>query len=247
LLAGLLFLFYRNKKRNADHLAKLNAALEEANRTKARLFGIISHDLRSPISQVYQFLKLQQLRPDVLSVPQKEELNNKIQKATGSLLETMEDLLLWSKTQMNEFKTSIQSVDITETIQQALALLQLNITAKNLSVDNQIPDLLVLDTDPYYLQTIVRNLLQNAVKASPEHGKIILRADAKSISVANEGAPFTQQQYEAVVHDSDGGKGLTGLGLKLTDELSRKINASVYFHTETAGLTIAVLKFESRT
>ncbi|HRF25200.1 MAG TPA: hypothetical protein PLR98_13585, partial [Chitinophagaceae bacterium] len=59
---------------------------------------------------MYQFLKLQQLNPDALSNEQKAELNNKIQNATGSLLETMEDLLLWSKTQMNEFKVTMQPV-----------------------------------------------------------------------------------------------------------------------------------------
>ena len=94
----MLVSFYRNKKKTAKlldkknrSLSKLNSDLEEANQTKAKLFSIIGHDLRSPISQVYQFLKLQQLNPDALNTEQKNELSNKIQTATGSLLETMED------------------------------------------------------------------------------------------------------------------------------------------------------------
>lgn len=250
LVATLLIFIYRNKRKTANildeknrQLHRLNNDLEEANRTKAKLFSILGHDLRSPINQVYQFLKLQQLNPNALSADQKNVLNSKIQTATGSLLETMEDLLLWSKTQMKEFKTNIQPVQITKTMQQALALMQLNIVAKNLNVNNQIPAQLIVNTDPYYLQTIVRNLLQNAVKASPENGKIILTADAERISIANEGAPFTQQQYESMLQDNDSTKGLTGLGLKLADELSRKINATINFNSKTAGFTTAVVKF----
>lgn len=250
LVAALLIFIYRNKKNAADalddknkQLFKLNNKLNEANQTKAKLFSIIGHDLRSPISQVYQFLKLQQLNPQALNETQKAALNSEIQAATGSLLETMEDLLQWSKTQMSEFKTRIQPVSITESMQQALALLQLSITAKNLNVSNHVPGQLIVNTDPYYLQTIIRNLLQNAVKASPENGKIVLKAYTRSITIANEGAPFTQQQYESILRDKGMVKSLNGLGLKLADELSRKINASIYFSSETAGFVTAVLKF----
>lgn len=250
MVAALLTVIYRNKKKTADalndknkQLFKLNNELNEANQTKAKLFSIIGHDLRSPINQVYQFLKLQQLNPNALNEIQKAELNNKIQTATGSLLETMEDLLLWSKTQMSEFKTSIQPVSITEAVQQTLALLQLNITAKALLVSNQISEQLIANTDPYYLQILIRNLLQNAIKASPENGHIILKANTDSITIANEGAPFTQQQYEAILQNNDAAKSLNGLGLKLVDELSRKINTTLHFSSEANGFTTAVLKF----
>lgn len=250
LIAILFFIIYRNKRKTASllddknkTLITLNQQLDAANQTKAKLFGIISHDLRSPINQVYQFLKLQQLNPNVLSGQQKQTLSSNIQEATGSLLETMEDLLLWSKTQMSEFKTNIQPVNIAETIQQVQALLQLDIAAKNLDVNLQVPAQLIVNTDPYYLQTIIRNLLQNAVKASPENGTLILNAEANSISIANEGALFTQSQYEAILQDNNASKGLTGLGLKLAGELSSKINAAIHFSSETAGFTTAVLKF----
>lgn len=251
LAATLLLIIYRNKRKTASlldnknkSLHQLNNDLDEANKTKAKLFSIIGHDLRSPINQVYQFLQLQQLNPDALSVQQKSDLNQKIQKATGSLLETMEDLLLWSKTQMGAFKVAMLPVNIADSMKQVLALLQLNIDAKHLAIVNQIPEQLTINSDPNYLQTIVRNLLQNAVKASPENGKIILQANQSSISITNEGDAFTQAQYEQALQDNETTKGLSGLGLKLVDELSRKINARIYFTNETAGTTTAVLKFE---
>jgi signal transduction histidine kinase len=248
LVAILLVVIYRNKKKTADildeknkTLAKLNNDLEEANQTKAKLFSIISHDLRSPISQVYQFLKLQQLNPDALNSEQRNELSNKIQTATGSLLETMEDLLLWSKTQMSEFKTNIQSTKLLPIINACQNLLQLNTESKNIRYTNLVEENTIINTDPYYLQTIIRNLLQNAVKASPDNTEIEIGTEQTTkgfvFYIQNEGGSFTQEQYKQIISSEEKAKSLNGLGLRLVDELSQKIGASVIFKSTSDALT----------
>lgn len=246
LLATLLFLFYRNKKRNADALGKLNAALEEANKTKAKLFGIISHDLRSPINQVYQFLKLQQLNPRALNEQQQAELNDKIQNATGSLLETMEDLLIWSKTQMGAFKLNVQTVPIAETVNTCQKLLQLGSDAKQIRYDLRIPETITVQTDAYYLQTIIRNLLQNALKAAPLNSGIIMETTLRSnfvvLTIQNEGAAFTQAQFLQAFDYEDGAKSLTGFGLKLVHELSEKCGIQVSFSNPSENTTRAEIR-----
>lgn len=245
LVAILLWIIYRNKKRSADELdnknktlAELNIFLDEANQTKAKLFSIISHDLRSPISQVYQFLKLQQLNPNLLTEEKKAELSSKIQTATGSLLETMEDLLLWSKTQMNQFKPEFRKVNVLEIVSECLQLMQLNSEGKKIRFKNSVSSDFFLETDPYYLQTIVRNLLQNAIKAAPEGSEILIDFEVevgkKYLSVTNSGGYFSQEQYEYLLVNKHSGKSLSGLGLHLVDELSRKVGAKVIF-TETGN------------
>ncbi len=254
LVALLLVLIYRNKKRAADvldeknkKLAQLNDDLEEANRTKAKLFGIISHDLRSPISQVYQFLKLQQLDPGRLTEEQKTRLSNKIQTATGSLLETMEDLLLWSKTQMNAFVPEIQPTVLKPVLDQCLSLLRLNIEAKHITVHDSIPEEVEVSADPYFLQTIFRNLLQNAVKASPEQGNIWISHEMSGgthmLSITNEGGRFTQQDYEAVQEQKEDNTSLSGLGLRLVAELSQKTGVRVVFVNSKEETTCAQIIF----
>ncbi|MCF0062850.1 HAMP domain-containing histidine kinase [Dyadobacter chenwenxiniae] len=250
----LLGVIYRNKRKNAEildrknkELAKLIAELEEANSTKAKLFSIISHDLRSPISQVYQFLKLQQLNPKLLSEVQKAELSEKIQTATGSLLETMEDLLLWSKTQMNQFQADIQPVDVSLVALQSLKLLQLNVDAKNLQIENNIPAQTIVKTDPNYLQAIVRNLLQNAVKASEENGSIRLGMSRESnqltLFIENEGKAFSQADYLEILSQKDAGKGLSGLGLRLVDDLSVKTGLKIRFENPGGMITRSLIVF----
>jgi signal transduction histidine kinase len=253
LVAFLLLLNNRNKKKTATilnekniALANLNTALEDANQTKAKLFSIIGHDLRSPISQVYQFLKLQQFSPELLDEEQKNKLSNKIQTATGSLLETMEDLLLWSKTQMNEFKTNIQTIKILPVIESCKNLLQLNSDAKNITFKNFITADVTAKTDAYFLQTIIRNLLQNAIKASPDNSEIEIGANNNEnqivIYIKNKGETFTQQQYQQILSSEDAAKSLNGLGLRLVDELSKKIDAVVEFKTLQTGETVVELQ-----
>jgi len=224
-------------------LALLNNDLEEANQTKAKLFGIISHDLRSPISQVYQFLKLQQMAPDRLNEVQRLELSNKIQSATGSLLETMEDLLLWSKTQMNQFNTDMQPVSVKDVVDECLGLLQLNIEAKNIDVNNELTSDFIVHSDPYFLLTILRNLLQNAIKVSPENGIIRVNFKERTLKIENCGGHFSQHQYEQVLTSKEDVNSLSGLGLRLVDELSRKVQAKVTFAAVAAETTIAEITF----
>ena len=261
ILAGiaalLLIMLYRNKKQSANliseknkTLSKLNNDLEESNRTKAKLFSIISHDLRSPISQVYQFLKLQQLNPKLLNEQQKNELSNKIQTATGSLLETMEDLLLWSKTQMSEFKINLQEISITDTVIACQNLLQLNSDAKNVQDEIDIQENHVVKSDKYYLQTIIRNLLQNAIKASLPGSVLSIGTKQKNqtiiLSIENTGPLFNQHQYEELLKNEETDKMLTGLGLKLTQELCDKMGASLYFSSTSTQTTLTELTLPAK-
>jgi signal transduction histidine kinase len=245
---GLLFWNFQTKQKanriiNEKNVAleKLNTDLIEANQTKAKLFGIISHDLRSPISQVYQFLKLQQLNPNLLSADQKTDLSSKIQAATGILLETMEDLLLWSKTQLSQFNTNIEEVDLKPIVSQCIDLMKLNIAAKNISLQTNISNDNQVVTDPYFLQIIIRNLLQNAIKASPENGEINITFENNQISIENAGAIFTQKDYETTLINPQKQENLNGLGLKLIDELTKKIGARIMFE-EKSGNTVVNLK-----
>ncbi len=172
---------------------------------------------------------------------QKNELSNKIQTATGYLLETMEDLLLWSKTQMSEFKTNIQSTKLLPIINACQNLLQLNTEAKNIRYKNLVEENTIINTDPYYLQTIIRNLLQNAVKASPDNTEIEMGTEQTPqgfvFYIQNEGGSFTQEQYKQIISSEEKAKSLNGLGLRLVDELSQKIGASVIFKSKPDAIT----------
>ncbi|MET6996278.1 tetratricopeptide repeat-containing sensor histidine kinase [Chitinophaga defluvii] len=256
-ITGLALVIYRNKKRTADMLdeknkalAMLNTDLEHANQTKVKLFSIIGHDLRSPINQVHQFLRLHQMveRGDP---EERAKLSLKIQEATGSLLYTMEDLLLWSKTQMQRFNIVPEETAILPIINQCRELLQLDLDSKSIHVVNCVKEEDVVITDSYFLQTIVRNLFQNAIKASPKNGTIhfdFYNNDGQPIlTVTNEGNGFSQQNYESILNNAAPGTGASGLGLQLVTELAAKLNAAIRFRSDSGLNTVAEIRWPNNT
>jgi signal transduction histidine kinase len=249
IIATMLVIFYRNKKRTADvlddknkRLSQLNNELEEANHTKAKLFGIIGHDLRSPVKQVYQFLKLQKL--NVHNEQEKAERAAKMETATESLLETMEDLLLWSKTQMSTLKPNIQPVELLPTLQPVELLLQLHLEEKNIRLQNNIAAGTLVLADENFLPTIYRNLLQNAIKASPPGEMIIVNTSIQNgkttLSIQNSGNAFAQEDFEKQVQLGRTTQTLNGLGLQLVQELSEKMKATVLFTPLPHGTLVEV-------
>ena len=160
----------------------------------------------------------------------------------------MEDLLLWSKTQMNAFDAKLQNTNIYELIEESKKLLQLNSDAKKLHFHIDIPDSLYILTDPNFLQTIIRNLLQNAIKASPDNSLIKIKSaqinNETILSIENTGGVFTQNDYEKTINDNASNQSLNGLGLKLVDELSRKINIKIHFESGVNS-TIAQIIFKN--
>ncbi|UIR57546.1 tetratricopeptide repeat-containing sensor histidine kinase [Sphingobacterium sp. SRCM116780] len=250
IIATMLVIFYRNKKKMADVLddknkilSELNNELEESNQTKAKLFGIIGHDLRTPVKQMYQFLKLQKL--NVHNEQEKAERANKMETATESLLEMMEDLLLWSKTQMSRLNPSIKPVVLLPALRPVEQLLQLPIEEKNIQLQNNImPDTTVM-ADDNFLQTIYRNLLQNAIKASPPDAiiavDITIQDGSTILSIQNSGLTFTQEDFEQQVQAVRSSQTLNGLGLQLIKDLSDKMNAVVRFTALANGTRAEVI------
>jgi signal transduction histidine kinase len=234
LLAILLLLYinYVNKQRSARILDAKNAALYEANKTKATLFSVISHDLRSPISQLYQYLQLQKDNPELLSEEMKLKHSERIGNATASLLETMEDMLVWSKTQMDRFVPAVEDVPVHLLIQDTISLLGPDIAAKRLTVSNEIAPKTVVHSDTNLLKIILRNLLLNAIQYStPDSSIEIIAIQTKKstiISIKDEGLGMSDDVIALLQkgeqHLSSNRK---GLGWSLIREMAGSISASI--------------------
>ena len=160
IIALLLYFIYRNKENlnkvlNAQNkqLDELNHELAIANDTKAKLFGIIGHDMRAPVSQIVQLLQLQKENPHLLTGEAKTKHEEKLKTASENVLETMEDLLLWSKSQMQSFKPRFVPVNITDIIQKELSLTQQRLEDRNIRVQNEMPEHFMQKTDENFVDS----------------------------------------------------------------------------------------------
>jgi len=256
LLLGIIasmIVIYRIKQRSTKLLEQkntemnlMNEHLEKANITKATLFSIISHDLRNPISQVYQFLDLQKTNPEIFNEQERLAYNEQISAAAGVVLETMEDLLIWSKTQMKQFTVSRENVWAAECIQTTQELLQSQINKKNITLKASISPDTVTQSDKNIVTIIVRNILQNAITYSHEHSTITIDATqeeaAMKIIITDEGAGMPERIRRIFNEPSMAiNSSYTGLGLTIVKEMAELIGATIHISSsETGGTCISI-------
>jgi len=255
LVIASMVIIYRNKQRSSrllqqknEEMNTLNEQLEKANITKAKLFSIISHDLRNPISQVYQFLDLQKNDPGIFSEADKAKHNEAISKAAGVVLETMEDLLVWSKTQMQQFTLSKEQVNAAALVQGITELLETQSAKKNIIIARHIPADVLFEADKNITSIIIRNLLQNAITYSPDNSTITVSAHKENnntiFSIADEGAGMPERIrrifYEPAM---DVNSGHTGLGLTLVKEMADLVKATINISTNKPTGTLIRISF----
>lgn len=234
-----IYLNVRNKQKANQLLDKknkqldaLNAQLNDANQTKTKLFSIISHDLRSPVSQLFTFLKLQQNHPDSILVAEKSDHREKLMQSSKNLLSTMEDLLLWSKSQMDHFELDMEEIGVQELFDETISLMKGQADVKCLIIKVVSLDFEYIVSDQNFLIIILRNLMQNAINASFPKTVINLYAglnDAKQkyISISNYGEVISENTIVSLTNEVNVKGKSTGYGFFLVKELAEKINASV--------------------
>ncbi|SHN34029.1 Signal transduction histidine kinase [Cyclobacterium lianum] len=189
LLAGLLYFFAKHlrlkehfnrsleKKNQAirqqkDLIGQQNQSLKELNHVRTRLLSIISHDLRSPINAIKQLLDMRGQG----FFDEKEELDV-FALLSGQVKNTehlLNDLLEWANTQMDGMDANPAEVFLAELVDRVLAHLNFQLNAKFIDVRHQIEDGMPNKAwiDKNHLKIILQNLIGNAIKFTPEYGRI---------------------------------------------------------------------------
>jgi len=243
-----LVLFYQNKlkKKTNIKLAALNNELLEANRVKTRLFSILNHDLRAPVSSIIQFLSFQKECPGELDDETRVTLENKTLVAAENLLHNMEDLLLWSKGQMDSFKPKMQKIEVDTLFADIMSMYDYSTQYKFIFTN---PDKYTLISDENFLKTIMRNMTGNAIKAIQNRsgGIITWRASRVNnqtvLSITDNGIGATPDQFKALYDDKAQVGSKSGLGLHLIRDLAKVIKCSVKVNSEPDKGTEILLIF----
>jgi signal transduction histidine kinase len=233
----LLYFFYRR-------MAKLNQELARANDTKARLFGIIGHDLRSPIGKIVRMLQLQKERPEAFAGEAGARHEASLQKASENVLETMEDLLIWSKSQMQHFHPEYRKVNLREVIDKEIGFLQDQLGGKGVRIVDEVPDTMARESDENFLAVIIRNLLQNAVRHSEGEPGVVVAANGSEITITNPTKTGDSRALNQRISQGRIDSGTSGLGLQLASDLAGRIGARLYFRGEEGVSLTAVLSWE---
>lgn len=248
-LGIILFLQSKGRKNSNKKLQKLNEELAIANKNKARFFSILNHDLRSPVSSLVQFLHLKNEQDAMFDIQEQKRLEQKTMRSAENLLTSMEDLLQWSKGQMEHFSPAFAKVRITDIFNdnQRYFSDEEHIAFKYENLEN-----IVLTTDEDYLKTIIRNLTSNAIAAvrSVPEPQVQWRAyrqeQSVCIAIMDNGEGATKEQFKPLF-DATVMSGIkSGLGLHLIRDLAAAIHLDITLLLNGSNGVTVVLRLEEQ-
>ncbi len=247
IVSVLLYRSYSFKQKLNKTLRFANEKLDEANQSKIKLISIITHDLRAPVSNLFNFLQLQKDTSSKLSSADQEKFKNKINAAAENVLDTMEDVLIWSKSQMETFSAALEKVNINELFEEMISLNSAIASYKKITLVKNSPDDLNLQTDPNFIKIVLRNILSNSLKVTPEGGNIELVGFEKESSVViilkDSGHGISPDHLNSLFNWNSINSQSTGLGLKLAKEFTEKLNGSITVHSHISKGTEFILTF----
>jgi signal transduction histidine kinase len=228
----------KNLVEQAYELNKKNEQLTAVIHTRERMMSVISHDLRAPIISLNSAMNIfsdQDIDPAF-----QRELVGDITKKSVKLLTMIDDLLVWTKSQSESINCSIEKISITHFKEFLTDLVTLIGASKKIELEldfkfNPTTEFILCDKN--LMETVLRNLVSNAIKFSDEGSKLIISATDKNnkceFSIKDFGKGLTEKQMADIKSgNSFTTKGTAqenghGLGLQLVQEFLKKQNSEL--------------------
>jgi signal transduction histidine kinase len=174
--------------------------LKELNSTKDKLFSIIGHDLRNPLNALLGFSELISGNPRDYTFEEIQKYSRIINDAAKNIHLLIENLLVWSRSQSGNIDFNPYEDQIYPVIDEIIKVFNIQLEKKNIKVGISVPQDTLALFDRNLLSTILRNLINNAVKFTSKGGKINISRtetdDELTVSVQDTGIGMTDEQID---------------------------------------------------
>ncbi len=217
-----------------------NIQLEEVNNVKDKLFSVVSHDIKGPLSSLHLALTL--AKTGDLSSEEFQELSAGLELRLIQTTEFIDNLLQWAKLQMKGETFEPDKLDLSGLAKESVRLLEHECRQKKITLVNNLSEPLDAYADLNMMRSVLRNLLTNAIKFTRPEGSITIsayRIDNKIIiSIADTGVGIPKGNRErlftisSVTTQGTRQEKGTGLGLLLCKEFVEKNGGRIWFETE---------------
>jgi signal transduction histidine kinase/CheY-like chemotaxis protein len=226
--------------------AEKTRELIELNANKDRFFSIVAHDLRGPFTPLLGMSEMMVEMPDSLSTEDFREFTESIYRTVRDVYDLLENLLAWSRLQRGKMETEIEHLPLKQVIEKNIQLLSNIAASKGVHLENTVTADIFIDADKNMLNTVARNLISNALKFTPQGGKVSVSAQSSSkdtdmmqIAVTDTGIGITKDDQAKlfrmdVTHSTMGTakEAGTGLGLIICQEMVEKMSGRIWVESE---------------
>lgn len=224
-----LFLSLNKEKKLSRDLQNAVDRLKRLNKKRARIYSLVAHDLRSPLNAIKGFSSI--LMEERASMSHEaSELVEHVSSGANSLNRLLEDLLLWTMSDSDKLEPEVTTIQLADFVKHVVKYSREFAHYKDVEVQIAIDDNLFVEADPRMLESIMRNLLNNALKYS-FRSKVIIEANQSTegikIGIIDHGVGLSADQILRIKQNFNqhgestlgtlGEKG-SGLGLQMVND-----------------------------
>jgi PAS domain S-box-containing protein len=237
---GISYIRLEESERTAANVIRENEAkLKELVATKDKFFNIVAHDLKNPFTSLLGSSELLFENIDQLNTRSIQDLALILNDSAKSGYAILQNLLDWSRSQTGLLKINPENINLRELIDENVSTLQLPAANKEIKMVNLVNEDIIVCTDKNMINTILRNILSNALKFTYKSGKVIVRTEMTTeeviVSVKDNGIGIPEEKIESLFNievknslpGTENEQG-TGLGLKLTREFVEKLGGRIW-------------------
>ena len=234
-----------SERRKADETQRALLVAEEVNRAKDEFLAVISHELRTPLTSILGWARM--LRIGDLDAATTQEALGALERSATAQVHLIEDLLDDTRMTAGKLRLNKRPLDIQSVIESALTDLAPSAEIKNIQVSSDLKcETCPMLADPVRLQQVVWNILSNAIKFTPDNGRVFVRLRRKDpgnaeIEVTDNGRgieadllPHLFQRYRQGDPATSRKSGV-GLGLAISKYLVEQHGGSIQAASDGPG------------
>jgi signal transduction histidine kinase len=228
--------------------SKLLAALEKERRsqleTKDQFLSHVSHELRTPLACIHQFttILLDGLAGEVAD--RQREYLEIIFRNVGQLSKMVEDILTATRAFEGKLAVNARETFLATLADETVAAMRMRALARNIEISTAVPRDLAVYADPERVSQVLSNLIDNAIKFTPDGGRVAVKAEVlpgqgfACVAVTDTGIGISQQNTERVfdrlyqVEAAISRRGGLGLGLHICKELVQAHGGRIWVESE---------------
>lgn len=204
--------------------------LVNTNLVKDKLFSVIAHDLKGPFTTLLGFTDMLNSRYDKMENEKRKKIISSLKVSAGLLFSLVSGLLNWVRIQKGEILPIYVKRDIIQVLDTNIQIAEVQSKRKNIKIIRHYEtDKIALNFDEEMINTVIRNLISNAIKFTPKHGEINVSCDKKEneivIRVRDNGVGISKDRLQELLYEhkhitsygTDNETG-TGLGFEICKE-----------------------------
>ncbi len=240
---------YFDKAKSNKLLESKNRAIEKSenelrilNAAKNKFFSIIAHDLKNPFHTVMGYSYLLSKDYNNFTEAERRKFADDIHHSTNNIFRLLQNLLEWSRSQTGRLTFNPREIELKQIVDNSVSVLRSLAEQKNIRIEMNFDDNLRLFADNQMIETVLRNLVNNAIKFTPVNGLIKIEATQtdgqitigvkdSGIGISDEDAQNLFKIDSTVKRKGTNNEDGSGLGLILCREFVAKNNGNIWVNS----------------